>query len=103
MFTLHRTLRSRLSGLPRRVFVWSSLCPPAQFRRVLLRERVRADRTGKPFSLLTFAARERKSAEATLRKLEKILKRRLRCSDEIGWLESKLADARQLVETGSRR
>jgi hypothetical protein len=87
MLLLRLTIPSRLIGWPKRFFVKSSLPTPAQFRRVLLRERVRTDRTGRPFSLVTFAARENKTAEATFRKLENILKRRLRCSDEIGWLD----------------
>jgi hypothetical protein len=60
---------------------------PARFRKVLGRERACADLSGQPLSLLTFAARERESAEATFQELEQILKRRLRCTDAVGWLD----------------
>jgi hypothetical protein len=60
---------------------------PARFRKVLCRERACTDLSGQPLSLLTFAARECEHAEATFQELEKILKRRLRCTDRIGWLD----------------
>ena len=58
-----------------------------QFRLLLVKERARTDRTGDPFSLLTFTLREPDTAQATLRRLAMILKRRLRLTDEAGWLD----------------
>lgn len=56
-----------------------------QMRSVLNRERSRSDRTGLIFSLViyTLAGRDR---DARLRALVRILRRRLRTTDEVGWL-----------------
>ena len=61
--------------------------PAALFRRTLARERARTDRTGQGFSLVIFAPRDSDSAESTVRRLALILQRRLRYSDEAGWLD----------------
>lgn len=60
----------------------------AQFGRVLRRERARTDRNGDPFAMIAFTPREADDAQQTLVRLAKTLKRRLRFTDEIGWLES---------------
>ncbi len=60
---------------------------PARFRKALGRETACTDLSGQPLSLLTFAAREGENAEATFQELEKILRRRLRCTDTIGWFD----------------
>ena len=57
-----------------------------QLRNILDRERARADRSGIGFALLKFTPREEETAQETLLCLAKILKRRLRCTDETGWL-----------------
>jgi lipopolysaccharide/colanic/teichoic acid biosynthesis glycosyltransferase len=58
-----------------------------QFRRVLARERSRSDRSGDRFSLIAFASREADSAAEMQQRLVKLLRRRLRLTDEIGWLD----------------
>ena len=60
----------------------------AQFDRVLRRERARTDRNGDPFAMIAFTPREDHEPQQTLVRLAKTLKRRLRFTDEIGWLES---------------
>lgn len=62
---------------------------PMQFRKVLERERARTDRDGVPFSLVTFAVRDAETAEEAFVALAKILGRRLRRTDEFGWLDRK--------------
>lgn len=64
--------------------------PADQFRHVLERERARADRTGDHLSLLTLAPRSPKDAPATLAFLARILRTRLRATDEAGWLNDRL-------------
>ncbi|HUY31664.1 MAG TPA: sugar transferase [Pirellulales bacterium] len=59
----------------------------AHLRRVLERERARSDRTGDPFSFLIFTPRGKEFELATWRRLAKILKRRLRLTDDAGWLD----------------
>ena len=61
---------------------------PVRIRRILRRERMRTDRNGDPFCLVTFLAREQESAEDTFVNLVKILKQRLRYTDDIGWLDA---------------
>lgn len=56
-----------------------------QLRRVLTQERARTDRTGRPFSLLTFTSIERPASVDDFRPLLKALRRRLRCTDELGF------------------
>jgi len=66
-----------------------------QFLRMLHRERARADRTGSQFSLLALGvdrgpARERSwQSRATLRHLLRLLQRRLRLTDDVGWLDGR--------------
>lgn len=56
--------------------------------RALRRERARADRTGLEFALLTFAASEPEEKYATLASVARVLGRRLRVTDEYGWLDA---------------
>jgi len=66
-----------------------------QFLRMLHRERARADRTGSQFSLLALGVdrgppRERSwQSRATLRHLLRLLQRRLRLTDDVGWLDGR--------------
>src|SRR5438128_5565022 len=64
--------------------------PPDKLRCTLERERARADRTGDNLSLLTFAPRRPEDAPAALAFLAKILRTRLRATDEAGWLNDRL-------------
>lgn len=84
-----------LSGLLGRVEVLSRLRGEAalarihgsaEFRRLVLRERARSDRSGEQFCLLVFESREEPSRR-TLRRLAMILAGRLRITDDLGWLD----------------
>jgi lipopolysaccharide/colanic/teichoic acid biosynthesis glycosyltransferase len=72
-----RSDRQRLRGVQSR----------RQFRRVLARERSRSDRSGDRFSLIVFSPRSSGSATVKQQRLVKYLHRRLRLTDEIGWLD----------------
>jgi lipopolysaccharide/colanic/teichoic acid biosynthesis glycosyltransferase len=61
-----------------------------KLRQILERERARADRTGDHLSLLTFAPRSPEDVHTTLVYLAKVLRERLRSTDEAGWLEDRL-------------
>ncbi|HLJ96389.1 MAG TPA: sugar transferase, partial [Gemmataceae bacterium] len=64
------------------------LHPAVELRRILERERARADRTGDNLSLLTLVPPHAEEASATWTFLAKVLKARLRTTDEAGWLDS---------------
>jgi lipopolysaccharide/colanic/teichoic acid biosynthesis glycosyltransferase len=63
--------------------LFARLPAPAEIRRLVDRERGRADRTGCPLSVVAFMPR---SAEA-LAQLVGFLRERLRNTDEVGWLD----------------
>ena len=65
------------------------ILPPDRLRRVLERERARADRTGERLSLVTFAARCSEADAATPTLVAKILRGRLRTTDEVGWMDGR--------------
>lgn len=56
-------------------------------RFVLQRERARADRMNDRFSVLVVSPQPPGNGPAELRRLTRVLKRRLRTTDEIGWLD----------------
>lgn len=58
-----------------------------QLRMVLMRERLRSDRSGLPFCVLVFGPRESEDALAAFGPLLDLLLRRLRTTDEVGWLD----------------
>ncbi len=58
----------------------------ADFRRVLQRERVMTDRSGRSFSVILLTARDQRPE--TLARMLPYLDRRLRASDELGWLNA---------------
>jgi lipopolysaccharide/colanic/teichoic acid biosynthesis glycosyltransferase len=58
-----------------------------EFSRVLEIERHRADRNDAVFSLLVMAPRENQNREAACACLASLLRRRLRITDQAGWLE----------------
>jgi lipopolysaccharide/colanic/teichoic acid biosynthesis glycosyltransferase len=58
-----------------------------QFQRLLSRERARSDRSGDRFSLLVFVPPPDQSGPAYHAQLAKSLHRRLRSTDEAGWLD----------------
>jgi len=62
---------------------------PEEFNRILERERVRSDRTGEVFSLAVFLVGRRAADAETLAHLARILKRRLRLTDEAGLLDGR--------------
>ena len=57
-----------------------------QLRDIIDRERARADRSGLGFAVLKFSSREEATSHETFVCLAKILNRRLRLTDEAGWL-----------------
>ena len=59
----------------------------AEMETILKRERTRADRTGLEFSLLTVTPVDRAAAQGTFSRVAAHLKRRLRCTDDMGWSE----------------
>jgi lipopolysaccharide/colanic/teichoic acid biosynthesis glycosyltransferase len=63
------------------------LHPPDQLRRILERERARANRTGEHLSLVTFAPRRPEADHTTPVLVAKVLRGRLRSTDEVGWLD----------------
>jgi lipopolysaccharide/colanic/teichoic acid biosynthesis glycosyltransferase len=58
-----------------------------QFRQVLTRERARTDRSGDRFCLLAFTSRDPATSPNLHLQLSSILRRRLRSTDEAGWLD----------------
>ncbi len=69
-------------GVPRH-----NLHDVAHLRRILERERARSDRTGDRFSYLVSTPRRKDYDRASGRRLAKILPRRLRLTDDAGWLD----------------
>jgi|HubBroStandDraft_6_1064221.scaffolds.fasta_scaffold69614_2 lipopolysaccharide/colanic/teichoic acid biosynthesis glycosyltransferase len=58
-----------------------------EFAQILRNERQRADRAGAVFSLLAFSPESESVGDATYESLKDILSRRLRNTDETGWLD----------------
>ena len=58
-----------------------------QFRHAMLHERARSDRSGREFTLVAFTPGKRELARVTWSRLARLLSRRLRTIDQIGWLE----------------
>jgi lipopolysaccharide/colanic/teichoic acid biosynthesis glycosyltransferase len=74
-------------------FAWLGRCRSlaglhsvAETLRILERERVRADRNHDEFSLIAFSVRNPKTDEKSLVHLSRVLQRRLRVTDDAGWL-----------------
>jgi lipopolysaccharide/colanic/teichoic acid biosynthesis glycosyltransferase len=63
-----------------------TLLSPPELRRLLARERARTDRTGRAFSMLLFTPTAGMPKDQPFRRLLRLLKRRLRITDEIGIL-----------------
>lgn len=61
-----------------------------RFAALMQRERARAERLHEEFSLISFAPQKHQREEECLAQLIKLLRRRLRITDEIGWLGPKL-------------
>ena len=60
-----------------------------RFRKTLARERARAERLGDGFSLLALGVNDWRSGRPTLTHLARVLRRRLRMTDEAGWLDER--------------
>ena len=60
-----------------------------KFRKTLARERARAERLGDGFSLLALGVNDWRSGQATLVHLARTVRRRLRMTDEAGWLDER--------------
>jgi lipopolysaccharide/colanic/teichoic acid biosynthesis glycosyltransferase len=80
-------VQRRLSRRARQV--WAGLPPPAHLKRTLDRERARCYRTGEPLSVLVFTPREQETQEPALTYLIDLFPRRLRLTDEAGWLNDR--------------
>ena len=62
---------------------------PDEFRRIIERERDRADRNAHIFSIIAFDTAYASEEENTARHLVKVLNKRIRSTDETGWLITK--------------
>jgi lipopolysaccharide/colanic/teichoic acid biosynthesis glycosyltransferase len=62
---------------------------PGQTRMILQRERSRADRSGTPLAVISFALRRSGDANDCLPLLVRMCKKRFRVTDEIGWLNKR--------------
>lgn len=62
--------------------------PQEQLRAAIVHERMRTDRSGLPFCVLVFALREADDSLAAFGPLLDLLLRRLRTTDELGWLDA---------------
>ena len=63
------------------------LYPRDRFRAALDRERARADRWAQPLALLSLGVTSARQGENTLHQVARILTRRMRVTDEAGWLD----------------
>jgi lipopolysaccharide/colanic/teichoic acid biosynthesis glycosyltransferase len=61
----------------------------AQMARLLQQERARTDRTGEGFSLLVLTPAASGSPHSALLSLAALLRRRLRSTDEVGWMDDR--------------
>lgn len=61
--------------------------PPPKMAAIIERERARSDRTGTGFSLLLLRADSGRQEKSTLARVASYLKKRLRTTDELGWLD----------------
>lgn len=59
-----------------------------EFHRLIQRERLRADRNGETFSLIVMAPRSPQHAQKMLPELIRVLRSRLRATDDVGEIES---------------
>jgi lipopolysaccharide/colanic/teichoic acid biosynthesis glycosyltransferase len=84
LLTLLRRLARPCGGV-----ALEGLLPPDRFRAILERERTRADRTGDRLSLLAFTPRVHEVNFKTLNYLVRVLRQRLRCTDDYGWLNAR--------------
>ena len=66
--------------------VLGDILSPEQTRKVLVRERARADRTGERFAVVIFNSHGSELGPGAWGDLGKVLKGRLRLTDEVGWL-----------------
>jgi lipopolysaccharide/colanic/teichoic acid biosynthesis glycosyltransferase len=60
-----------------------------RFRQAMERERARADRWEQPLSLLSLGVADGQQGNKTLKHLARVLARRMRLTDEAGWLDSR--------------
>lgn len=82
----HRNGRSRD---PRHEAAFDGLLSVEQLQSLLDRERARADRSGDGFSLLELSFPRSQQAHSAMVETAKILRQRLRSTDEAGWLDSR--------------
>jgi lipopolysaccharide/colanic/teichoic acid biosynthesis glycosyltransferase len=58
-----------------------------EFNKIMERERVRSDRSGRKISIITFCATKAHGYKLLQQNLVDLLGRRIRCCDEIGWID----------------
>jgi hypothetical protein len=79
-----------LSSDPRKLPVLKGIHTAEEFAKILRRERERADRNGHRFSLIFFEIDHKDRASKGLIELAEALSRRIRLTDEVGWLDGHL-------------
>ena len=78
-----------LSKETRKASAFRGLYPAEQFRAAMDRERARADRWEQPLALLSLGVAHGRKGQETLQRVVRILTRRMRLTDEAGWLDSR--------------
>jgi GGDEF domain-containing protein len=79
-----------LSSDPRKLPVLKGIHTAEEFSKILRRERERADRNGHRFSLIFFEIDHKDRTSKGLIELAEALSRRIRLTDEVGWLDGHL-------------
>ena len=79
-----------LSSDPRKLPVLKGIHTAEEFSKILRRERERADRNGHRFSLIFFEVDHKDRTSKGLIELAEALSRRIRLTDEVGWLDGHL-------------
>jgi lipopolysaccharide/colanic/teichoic acid biosynthesis glycosyltransferase len=87
---LHKIVHAvrRVLGLGERVPT-AGFHAPGDIQRILERERTRADRTGDPLAVVTFASPSTANGYDTLAAVANALRGRIRLTDEVGWLDDR--------------
>ncbi len=75
---------------PRKEKALGGIHSSEEFTRILRRERERADRNGRQFSLLSFEVNHKDRTSRGLIALAEALSRRMRLTDEVGWLDGRI-------------
>jgi lipopolysaccharide/colanic/teichoic acid biosynthesis glycosyltransferase len=86
---LQQTFYNRIfAGRSRRISEDVNIKPATEFHAILAKERARVDRNSHVFSLVAFEVRPQESCMDTTFYLVNQLKKHIRITDEIGWLDN---------------